>query len=151
MNWQDYKIAFEWDGSWRDIYVLDTNINDWQRLLDFLRESSYVTIYHGLIGPELPETMQEIIEIQKTSISTMSINIGETIVNCHFFLESEIEFDIDPRDIDNEAKLTEIFNFMQRIGNLLRKEVILTEENGEDEIWFRFVPGSESVQFIPSK
>ena len=151
MNWQDYKTAFEWDGSWRDIYVLDTNINDWQRLLDFLRESSYVTIYHGLTGPELPETMQEIFEIQKTSFSSMSIDIGQIRVNCHFFLESEIEFDIDPRDIDSEEKLTKIFDFMQRIGNLLNKEVILTEENSEDEIWFKFVPGSEAVQFISSK
>ena len=90
MNWQEYKTAFEWDGSWRDIYVLDTNINDWQQLLDFLRESSYIAIYHGLIGPELPTTIQEIFEIQKQSISSMSIDIGQIRVNCHFFSEIKI-------------------------------------------------------------
>lgn len=79
----------------------------------------------------------------------MSIDIGQIIVNNHFFCESEIEFDIDPRDINDETKLTKVCDFMRQIGNFLKKGVILTEENGQNEVWFKFVPGSESVQFIP--
>ena len=45
LNWQHYKTAFEFDGSWRDIYVLNTYVNDWQSLMDFLRASPYEISY----------------------------------------------------------------------------------------------------------
>ena len=36
-----YKKAFYVDGSFRDIYIFGTDERDWQRLLAFLRSSSY--------------------------------------------------------------------------------------------------------------
>lgn len=41
MKWEDYRVEFEFDGSWRDIYVLNTTILDWQLLIDFLCSDIY--------------------------------------------------------------------------------------------------------------
>jgi hypothetical protein len=37
MDWNKYKKEFEWDGSWRDLYILNTDISHWQPLIDLLR------------------------------------------------------------------------------------------------------------------
>jgi hypothetical protein len=36
--WEAHRGLFEWEGSWRDLYILDTQLRDWQRLLDYFRE-----------------------------------------------------------------------------------------------------------------
>jgi hypothetical protein len=35
------KNAFAWDGSLRDIYVLDTNVQSWNHLLNEFRKPHY--------------------------------------------------------------------------------------------------------------
>lgn len=42
----DFKAVFEQDGSWRDIYILNTTVDDWQRLLDFLHFYTYPTEFY---------------------------------------------------------------------------------------------------------
>ena len=50
IDWKTCKQDFEWDGSWRDIYILNTNILEWQKFIDFLRSSKYVYQLNGEIG-----------------------------------------------------------------------------------------------------
>jgi len=151
MTWQDHKTAFEPDGSWRDIYISNTNINDWQKVLDYLRESAYDISYrYGYGVPiELPKTVQEVFAIHNEKLVLLTINIGGISVNSHFFTESEIEFDIDPREID-EIRLARLFDFMQQIGNLLEKEVVLTEENAPHKVIFKYVPDNGTAQLNSS-
>ena len=35
--WNSVRHEFAFDGSWRDIYVLDADMDGWQRMLDGLR------------------------------------------------------------------------------------------------------------------
>jgi hypothetical protein len=81
----------------------------------------------------------------------MSIEVDGILINCHFFTEQEIEFDIDPREITSEEKLSKVFEFMQRIGRLLQKEVIMTPENCQREIVFRYVPETNKIEYIPAR
>jgi hypothetical protein len=38
MTWTEIASDFEWDGMLRDVYVLNTTIDDWQRVLDALKD-----------------------------------------------------------------------------------------------------------------
>jgi hypothetical protein len=79
----------------------------------------------------------------------MTIDIEGIFLNCHFFTEEEIEFDLDPGEVNGEEKLEQLFKFMQLIGALLQKEVILTPENMQEIAIFSYKPGTGKIEFMP--
>ena len=150
MKWEDYKIEFKFDGSWRDIYVLETKIFYWQLLIDFLRSGVYE--YSCTIGgekAELPFFAKEIFDADFEFKPLLHLTVGSAILNCHFFTDEEIEFDLDPREIQSEHQAEQIFAFMRQTGELLEKEVVLTPENVQNVPIFKFLPSVDEVQYIP--
>ncbi len=150
MKWQDYKDEFEVDGSLRDIYVLDTNVLHWQHLLAFFRSGVYK--YSCTINCEqaaLPLSAGEMFDAAYELRPLLSVNVGAAILNCHFFTKEEIEFDLDPSEIQSESQAEEVFAFMRQIGQILYKEVVLTPENAQDAPIFKFLPSVGQIQYIP--
>ncbi|MEL7407974.1 MAG: hypothetical protein AAFN00_13570, partial [Cyanobacteria bacterium J06558_2] len=45
LNWSQCQKDFEFDGTWRDIYILNTNSDDWNQLLESFLASKYQTIF----------------------------------------------------------------------------------------------------------
>jgi len=66
IDWEGQRELFEWDGSWRDLYVLDTQLRDWQRLLDHLRqrEDRFTFTIDGTPRP-LPSTVETIFALRE--------------------------------------------------------------------------------------
>ena len=85
VNWEQYQKEFDWDGSLRDIYIFKTRLEDWQMLLDFMRAGRY-TFEYRLDGDAvaLPERAAIIFECEN-SRSLLSVNVGNLLLNCHFF------------------------------------------------------------------
>lgn len=150
MKWEDYQADFEFDGSLRDIYVLNTSIKDWQRFIDFAHSGAY-RISYEVDGEEtsLPRQVAEIFQARTASNAFCSISAGSISIRCHFFNDWELEFDVDPREIQGEAQAEEVFAFMRQIGQLLSKEVILTAENLRSAVIFKSLPGVGQLQYIP--
>ncbi|RYX80825.1 hypothetical protein EON83_26885 [bacterium] len=121
---------------------------DWQLLLDSLKSSAYEYAYfvdgeEAALLPSLP------VVFKKDVGCRLAVTIDSILLNCHFFHPSEIEFDIDPREIKKQHDAEQIFGFMKYIGCLLNKEVILTPENDQAVLLFRFAPDVGEVQYIP--
>ena len=55
---------------------------------------------------------------------------------CHFFLIEQIEFDIEPNEINTQSDFEKILSFMTEISSTLKKQVTLT---GENEITFPLI------------
>jgi len=150
MNWNQYKKEFEWDGSYRDLYILDTDLSHWQRVINFLRGSEYrITFKVDNEVAALPEDVAEIFRKRNETSILLTIEVDGIFINCHFFTEDEIEFDIDPREIKNEEKLNQLFEFMKKTGGLLEKEVRLTPENYQEGIIFKYVAETNRIEYIP--
>lgn len=41
LDWPKQKVDFEFDGSWRDIYILDTTLEDWRAVLAMVLHGGY--------------------------------------------------------------------------------------------------------------
>jgi hypothetical protein len=150
MKWEDYRVEFEFDGSWRDIYVIDTKISHWQLLIDFLNSNIYA--YSCTIDgkkSKLPSSAKDVFDADFEYKPQLRVIVGSAILNCHFFTDEEIEFDLDPRSIQSEQQAEQIFTFMRQIGGILNKEVILTPENLRESPIFKFEPSSGQFKFIP--
>ena len=135
------KDAFYIDGSFRDIYVLGTNEQDWQRLLTFLRTSSYAVRFIIAGGEQpLPDQIRDIFAMIHTHGGMLHVDAEHLKLHCYFYTYEEIEFDLDPSDMNNEQKIARLLHFMRMIATTLNKEIILTPENMPERPLFRFNP-----------
>ena len=148
MEWEKVQSAFEWDGSWRDIYVLDASLDDWQRLLDFLRTSRYNLTFSRVSVEPLPAHAAEAFGGPDDVRPLLQIDVDGVVVNSHFFAEDEIEFDLDPREVEVSADAEAVFEFMGGVGRALGKPVILTPENMSELALVAYDPATDELQTL---
>jgi hypothetical protein len=140
-------MVFEWDGGLRDLYVLNTTIEDWQAAIDFLRSSAYpLSFWLNDKAVPLPENVGSVFANRSQIDVLLSIDISGMIINCHFFTEQELELDLDPREVNSEEQLNSLFRFMKALGQYLRKGVILTHENSPHLVLLRSSPNGDEIQ-----
>ena len=130
MNWQQYEPDFQVDGSLRDIYVQDTDMSDWQWFINLLLELRIKTEFRrGLMIEDIPNHIKNAFSGQDDETCTLSIFFDHILIRTHFFIESEIELDLDPRDVRSQQDLNNLVVLMDKIAQRLGKPVYLTPEN----------------------
>lgn len=139
MNWIDLKnIIYYEDGSWRDIYVVETNRLDWKKWSDYINKNHIVNWFNAKRQRNEKEIDFKVIEEfwngNKYISSTAQIFIGKIQINAHFFDETEIENDINPKEFNSLDEHNNLVKYMSKISTLLDKEVILTRENEDQEV-----------------
>lgn len=58
--------------------------------------------------------------------------IQPLLVVVHFFIESEIEMTIDPREVRSQTELDTLLEFMRGVASALDMPVAMTPENGPE-------------------
>lgn len=135
LDWATVGHEFAFDGAWRDIYVVGTTASDGTRLLRALSLSNYPLSYtRAGVQVELPEEAAAAFPSAGECDRLLSIDVAGVQMIAHFFAESEIEFDMDPREITAQARLDAALDFMRFLSRCLNKDVILTPENSRGEV-----------------
>lgn len=150
MDWPKYKDEFACDGSLRDVYVLNTNVAIWKQFLDFLKSSG---IPHSFRGEERAEYLDDLAAYFKKRSEhrslILSMDVNGVIINCHFFTETEIEFDLDPKEVTGEDKANSLFQFMETVSNTLSLPIRMTPENTEETPIFEYSTRDHTWNYIP--
>lgn len=136
MIWEKIKTDIYYsDGSLRDIYVLDSTIEDWKKWIDFINENYQVKFeYFDNQGNKKIESKINFYEVSKywnnyeNSISAEFL-VGEVLLKCYFFSIDEIENDFFPEEVKTIEQHNLIIEYLKSISKILNKEVILTAEN----------------------
>ncbi len=85
------------------LYVLDTDINDWRKWIDYVNHNYLISWYNGKTGMEESKINFDVVNGYLSEdhdlCSNSKIFIGKIQLNCYFFSNTEIENDIDPREI----------------------------------------------------
>jgi hypothetical protein len=104
----EHAAAFEEHGPVRDIYVLDTTSDDWQRLLDHLRTSyPRLDFRVGSDPAPLPPRPAEIVAHNaKPDVPTadLHVDLGGYQIATFFWEAENIEFTLFPELIDTEQR-----------------------------------------------
>lgn len=140
LTWDEYRSAFDFNETWRSIFIAETEIKTWKTLLEFLAEQKH-PIKFTVNDAEQPLSTNawQIFQDQKKDMRPLLIvNVGGVDLNSHFFDQNEIEFDFDPREVTDEAKALAILEFMSEIGLEMDKDIFLTEEDAEEDAWFTY-------------
>jgi hypothetical protein len=139
MNWTEIKSKiYYWDGSWRDIYILHTNKQDWEKWVNYVNENYRIDSYNGKEDKKENAINFSVIEEKWNGssdfLSTATVFIDRIQINAHFFIDTEIENDIDPREINSLEDHNRLIKYMTDLSILLDKDVILTPENEQETI-----------------
>lgn len=132
-NWNDIKWIFEPDGGLIDIYVQEVSLNEWEKIIDLINKKYKVNF--GDAREKIDKQyVIEYLRDEKGEIEykIASIVLGTIKLNCHFFLEDQIEFDIDPAEINSIEDFILIESFMIDISKLINNQITLTSENNPE-------------------
>jgi len=148
LDWQAIAGHFASDGTLRDIYVFDTSMADWEAVWRLLAGSrDRLTFYIDGVLSEPPATVTEIFDVGTDHSVLATYCASDLTVNCHFFTPSEIEFDVDPRQIDGLDAIEVLARFIAAIGETTSKPVVLTEENDQSMVIAWFDPKAGAIEW----
>lgn len=143
-SWQELEnnVYFK-DGSLRDIYVFNTDIEDWQKWANFVNENYRVLFNNYAYGETKNQIdFKEVINywdgIQEECLDA-SVFLDTTEVKTFFFDVSFIENDITPKDIRSINDHHNLMLYMKGLSKTLNKEVVLTAENSPEIVLIRVV------------
>ena len=134
-SWNDIKWIFEPDGSLRDIYIHAVSLHDWETVIDLINEKYTVNYGVSLSKKEALQINKDEVfeyltdETGEIEVQTASISFGNTCLNCHFFSIDEIEFDLDPKEMNTIEDFELLEAFMHDISASLDKPISLTYED----------------------
>ena len=129
-------------GSLPDLTVAGTSMADWQWLLDRLHSGRWTVGYSedGEFIP-MPTSAAEIFTADREASRIAKVQIDGLWLNCHFWTVEEIDFDIDPREVQDEAGFETLLRFMAWLGDSLDKPVYLSHEGSAESVILRYPPG----------
>lgn len=150
IEWVKVAREFEFTGSWRDIYVFGTTMPDWQAALDALRQSSMqLSYFRRGQSTALPTRAEDAFPQEGHADRLLSAQVAGLTLNCHFFRDTEIEFDLDPREVHGQEQLDALTTFMHLLADACGKPAVLTEENWREALILRTTPNSGMVEYHP--
>jgi hypothetical protein len=134
MDWHTLKeeVYYE-DGSLRDIYVLDTSIEDWRKWSELINQKYKVRFYDGRTEQWMDQVDFGTVdahwagEVEATSSAV--ITVGTFEINCHFFVPDELENDIHPEEFQSLNHHNQLMEYLVAVSKHLNKKVLLTDEN----------------------
>ena len=130
----DYRSIFKPDaGTLLDIMVFNVQVKDWQHLLASLSKRYSLFYSEDGVSKSLPHA-DSIFQARLQRSVMLEIMLPGFTLNSYFFLDSEIEIDLRPEDINSEEKAAAVFEFMMDISKYLGKEVFLTPEYGSGSV-----------------
>ena len=149
-NWHELKenIYFE-DGSFRDIYIFDINLEEWEKWVNFVNQNYEVEFIYG-------ETEQRTSSINFSAVKKFwvgksefgnraTVKIGKININCHFFASDEFENDVLPKEfksLDDHKLLTD---YLKELSGIFNKKVFLTWENSPEFVLLEVLNSEMSV------
>ena len=146
MKLEDCREAFHCDGSLRDIYVLNTTREDWNNFLTWLRCGDYRLTYTRDGEEARPPTLADDLLEDAEHSHNLVVDVDGVSLCCHFFSTNEIELDLVPNEVASQAALDGVLSFMVGLGTCLSTDVILTEENRLEDIWFTYTHADKQLR-----
>ncbi len=136
------------EGALRDIYIDDCSIEDWDKVVKALKESDFILRFSmNEIETGLPLNISSIFS-DTENYFRLEVREESVIINSYFCAESQIEFDIDPRDFVGIDQFQILYKFMRLLARETGKVVKLTQQNCNDIPFLLVAPGDDGWVYV---
>jgi hypothetical protein len=129
---------WEPDSSLRDVYFLETNAEHWLRFFAFIQAYPVNYTFDGK-----PRAVPSVAEVfaNRAGSHLLAVSVDAVTIHCHFFSESEIELDIEPREVKGPQEHQTVLAFVAQLSAALGRAALITPENGAEVPFLSFEPG----------
>jgi hypothetical protein len=147
LDWPQQKEFFARDGALRDIYVLDTTIEDWKIVLPKIFDGNHgASLRYGDRAATLPPDLETLFDKAHHGFY-LRFGVGGIVLDCHFFTPTEIEFSFWPEDVSAPAAHA-LLAFMTELGEATGKRVHMTSENSIEAAAYRYDPDARELAWV---
>lgn len=147
LEWEKLKSELADDNSLRDIYVLDTTLNDWQVLFDKLKTTYQLQYTVDGQSQQWPGSLEKVFADSAQARPMVSLDIGQIVLVSHFFTFDEIEFDILAYEINSQQTFDNVLGFLRLVGDNTGKPVLLTDENNQRQPIISYWPDQKMMRY----
>lgn len=148
--WESARSEFAWEGSWRDICVRDVDLPAWRSAVEALgRRNPHSRFTLDGVEQQIPFDLNHLFAAGAEGRALWSVVVAEVTLNCHFFAEGEIEFDLDPREVRGQEQLDGVIRFMRTLASATARPTLMTPENMH-EVPFIIVVPSGDTEYVSS-
>jgi hypothetical protein len=134
LSWDEVKDLLHPDkGTLPDVMIPTASLTDWQTVLDLVRSKGWAHQYSEN-GRHVGLPTAELIFGRKSDVGVelRVWPVPDLLAIFRFYVTSEIDFDVDLRELQSQARLDALCAFFRVVGRSLRKPVVMTFE-GSDE------------------
>ncbi|MFK0294374.1 hypothetical protein ACIQU6_28420 [Streptomyces sp. NPDC090442] len=128
--WGDVRNFFDPDlmGALPDVCVPDASVADWEAVFDLIRSSGWTWEYSegGVPGP-LPSAVEVLSRPADADAADLRVwPVPDALAIFRPMSADEIDFDVDLRELQGQAGVDTLCEFLGEIGRRLGKPVIMT-------------------------
>jgi len=129
------------DGSLRDVFVQQMGPRQWEQFDSLVRKYELAYSFDGSHA-QFPGS-QALFANQEGS-HLLSVMLGQVSVNCHFFVDWQLELDISPREISGPNEHDAVLDFVEQLSVALELPADITPENSETTPLMTYSPTTHS-------
>ncbi|MBF6439303.1 hypothetical protein [Nocardia cyriacigeorgica] len=132
LKWDDVKNFFDPAvmGALPDVYVHDTTVEDWQAVFDLVRSSGWEWEFRE--GDEvraLPSAAEVLGRGDDDEVVSLRVRVApELEAIFRPWDETQVEFDVDLRELQGQVGVDVLCGFLGAVGRLLGKKVVMEAE-----------------------
>ncbi|MEV4552129.1 tyrosine-type recombinase/integrase [Nonomuraea wenchangensis] len=144
LRWDEVRDFFDPDlmGALPDLFVPDATVEDWQAVLDLIRTRGWQWQYsQGDTILPLPTAAEAL--ARPPEAETVSLRVWPApgvLAIFRLMSETEIDFDVDLRELQGQEGVDTLCDFLRAIGSELGKPVLMTPEGGSQDPVLGFDP-----------
>ncbi len=150
--WNDVKNFFDHNlmGDMPDLWVPDASIEDWQTVFDLVRANGWASEYtEGLVARPLPtaaEVLPRPVDAETVALAVRPISSVEVIFS--LMSATEIDFYVDLRELQGQAGVDVLCDFVCAIGRRLSKPVFMSADGQYGYPLLGFDPAADRVVLL---
>jgi hypothetical protein len=149
MPYQVAWEAFKPDGSMLDLYVPSTSLDDWHRLISFVRRTYRTEYVVDLVPRKFPDDLESVFADHERASPLLKIFLNGVQINCQFYMPEDIELYFDPGEVTTEERALSVLRFLKEMGDVLDQTVLMTLESHPDKVVYRYEPRTEAPVYVP--
>ena len=129
------------DGSLRDVYIQQMGQKQWERFDSLVRKYE---LAYSFDGTPAPFPGSQALFANREGSHLLSVMLGQVRVNCHFFVDWQLELDISPREIFGPTEHDAVLDFVEKLSVELELLADITLENSESTPLMTYSPSTHS-------
>lgn len=150
--WSEVKNFFDPDlmGALPDVSVSGTSVEDWQAVFDLIRSKEWAWEYsEGDVTQQLPSAAEFLSRPADAEIVTLSVRpVPDVLVIFRPWAATEIDFDVDLRQLQGQAGVDTLCGFLCTVGRRLGKPVSMSAEGDYGHPVLGFDPAADRVVLL---